>query len=151
MNGQKNFPSQSRCLTVRGAVVEDSSECPQLSPGLHFWPDRCLIDTLCLARTEATPLQYRILRCVQDLADFAQDRIGCERLLKEGRTGVQYAVMDDGVICVTRHIKDLHVCAGESQMLSQLSATHPGHHHVGQHKVDCSLVLLTHADSFLGI
>ena len=61
------------------------------------------------ARTK--PSLPGVLRCVQNFTDFAQDRIRREGLLKEGRTGVEHTLVDDGIIRITRHIQYLHSLA----------------------------------------
>ena len=46
------------------------------------------------------------------------------------------------VVGVARHVEHLHVGPERAKSLGELPSAHPGHHHVGQEKVDGRSVLL---------
>jgi hypothetical protein len=56
--------------------------------------------------------------------------------------GVERSVTYHSVVRVSRHKKYLHSRSQRGEPTSQLRATHPGHHHVGEQKVDGVRMLL---------
>jgi len=69
---------------------------------------------------------------IQDLPHFPCQVMHCKRLLDVIYSFFQNAMMDNGMVGVTRHIENLHLWIKRFGTLSQLTTTHPGHHHIRQ-------------------
>ncbi len=81
---------------------------------------------------------FGIVGAVEDLANLARDGLGRERFPNESRSRPQNAVAQDGVVSVSRHVKQLHVRVQELQAVGQILPAHSRHHHIGQQQRDRS-------------
>lgn len=75
-------------------------------------------------------------RSIQDLADFAREHFGSERLLEEWpfRVGID-------TVAVARHQQDVNVGALPDDLSRELQAVHDRHDHVRQEELDLAGVL----------
>src|SRR5882762_500439 len=77
---------------------------------------------------------------VQHLSDLPRQRVRHERLLEEGDAGVQDALADHRVVCITGRVEYLHAGPLRGQPLGELAAAHAGHHDVGHEDIDPAAV-----------
>ena len=85
---------------------------------------------------------------VKNFPQLAHQRTRCKRFLQKCCPWFQYPVMDNRMICVARHVNDLHLGSQRGQFVSQLTSTHEWHHNVGQQQVNRALVADGHSKCF---
>ncbi len=60
-------------------------------------------------------------------------------------------MMDNGIVCIARHIQHLYVAALSTEALCQFWTAHTWHYHVSKQKMNWPIVGLTHVKRFWSI
>ena len=71
-----------------------------------------------------------LLRGIEHLADFDRQLVLSEGFLQEAQARIEYALAEQDILGVARHVKHLDLRSQRRQTLGQFPATHPGHHHI---------------------
>src|ERR1017187_9647895 len=86
-------------------------------------------------------LSSALSRSVQHFPDFSPKSGGRERLLKKGDSAFQDAMLEDGVVGVSRHEKNARAVTGLRETPFDLASAHLRHHDVGEDEVDLAFVI----------
>src|SRR5215831_151983 len=81
-------------------------------------------------------------REIERLANALGEGSGREGLLQERGARAEYAMADDRVVGVARHVQHAEVGPEGTQPLGKLAATHPRHDHVGEQEIERALMPL---------
>ena len=98
-------------------------------------------DVLALAfcatsRIRADPTRF------QDVGDLLGERLVGERLGDHLDARIEAAAVHDRVARVAGRIDDFEFRLHRARPVRELAAGHPGHHHVGEHKIDRPVLTL---------
>src|SRR5215470_159756 len=82
------------------------------------------------AQREAERIQSRNL-AAQDFAHLAGENLQRERLLQEGGSRLEYAMVNDGIFGIPGEVKHFDLRAAGRNALGEFASTHSRHHDIG--------------------
>jgi hypothetical protein len=88
---------------------------------------------------------------IEHFPHFSSQPIHSKWLLNVIHSFPQYPMMDNGIICIARHIKRLKVLAHLRTSINQLSPAQPWHNDIRQDQVNGLFPLLTNHKSTISI
>jgi hypothetical protein len=93
----------------------------------------------------------RGIASIQNLANLASQGLLSERLVKQVRTLLEYAMTCYEAIGVAGHIEHFHFWLARSEAFAKDATIHAGHDHIGKQKVDGAGMLPGGLQSLLAI
>ena len=98
-----------------------------------------------------TPSSNRLYHFIQYFTYFPRQTDWRKWLLYKIDPGLQFSILDNGMIRVPRHEKNFCFRPGSAQAPGQFRATHLRHHDIRDQKVDGTAVLLANFQRFNSI
>src|SRR6266487_1439074 len=87
----------------------------------------------------------------QQLSYFSSKGVWSKWFLQKRHTVVEYTMANDGIVCITRHIKYQYLWTLFHNTLGEFPATHLWHSYVCNHQMNLSNVGLAQATSLFSI
>ena len=106
----------------------------------------CSASSSCLCPDLIFP--FPSLGAFQQFTYFHQQRASGHRFVDESCPRIENSVLHNCLLRVSGHKKDFYARAKTLQLIGHILATHPGHHHVREQKIDWPLLLSRYVQSF---